>query len=425
MPLPPGPTAPPLAQTARWLFRPIAFMEAARRRHGENFSVRFVGFQSPMVMLSDPEAIRALYTEREHGLPPGRTVALRPVMGARSVLLLEGAEHLARRRLMLPPFHGERMQAYEATVRDVAEREIAGWRPGEPFALHPRMQSITLEVILSAVFGVTDPERRARLRELLPQLLDQSASVGLQVRVLLSRRNGADPFAELRKLLDQIDAVLLAEIAERRADPALDEREDMLSLFTAARFEDGTAMSDQELRDQLVTLLLAGHETTATALAWTVDLLLRHPEAMAQAAESDEYLRAVIQESLRLRPGVPLAGRRLAVDLDVDGLPLPAGTDVTPAIWLTHTRPDLYPEPYAFRPERFLDKPPTTYRWVPFGGGMRRCLRAGLAQLPNRVVLQAILAGAELRAASPRPERVTRRNVTFSPRHGTRVVLAG
>jgi cytochrome P450 len=423
MPLPPGPTAPPLAQTARWLFRPIAFMEAARRRHGANFSVRFVGFQSPMVMLSDPEAIRALYTEREHGLPPGRTVALRPVMGARSVLLLEGAEHLARRKLMLPPFHGERLQAYEATVRDVAEREIAGWRPGEPFALHPRMQSITLEVIMSAVFGVTDPQRRARLRELLPQLLDQSASVGLQVRVLLSRRNGGDPFAELRKLLDEIDAVLLAEIAERRADPALGERQDMLSLFTAARFEDGSAMSDQELRDQLVTLLLAGHETTATALAWTVDLLLRHPDALARAAASEDYLRAVIQESLRLRPVVPLAGRRLAVDLDVDGLHLPAGTDVTPAIWLTHTRPDLYPEPYAFRPERFLDKPPTTYGWVPFGGGVRRCLGAAFAELEMRVVLEALLAGPALRPASARPERVTRRNVTFSPRHGTRVVL--
>jgi cytochrome P450 len=290
------------------------------------------------------------------------------------------------------------------------------------------MQSVTLEVIMSAVFGVTDPERRERLRELLPQLLDDSASVGLQVRVLLSRRNGGDPFAELRKLLDQIDDVLQAEIAERRADPALEERTDMLSLFTAARFEDGTAMSDEELRDQLITLLLAGHETTATALAWTVDLLLRHPAALARltaevADGGEEYLRAVTQESLRLRPVVPLAGRRLAVDLDVDGLHLPAGTDVTPAIWLTHTRPDLYPEPYAFRPERFLDKPPTTYGWIPFGGGVRRCLGAAFAELEMRVVLQAILAGAALRPASPRPERITRRNVTFSPRHGTRVVL--
>src|SRR4051794_17741887 len=184
MPLPPGPTAPPLAQTARWLFRPIAFMEAARRRHGENFSVRFVGFQSPMVMLSDPEAIRALYTEREHGLPPGRTLALRPVMGAQSLLLLEGDEHLARRRLMLPPFHGERMQAYEEVMRDVAEEDIARWPVGRPFALPPRMQGVTLEVILRAVFGVTDAERAGGLREALPQLLSDTASVRLQVRVL-------------------------------------------------------------------------------------------------------------------------------------------------------------------------------------------------------------------------------------------------
>src|SRR3954453_23563609 len=256
MPLPPGPTAPPLAPTARWLFSPIAFMEAARRRHGDNFSVRFVGFQSPMVMLSDPEVIRALYTEREHGLPPGRTVALRPVMGARSLLLLEGAEHLARRRMMLPPFHGERMQAYEDVMRSVAEEEIARWPSGTPFALHPHMQAVTLEVILSAVFGVTDPERRARLRELLPQLLSDTASVGLQVRVLLSRRNGGDPFAELRRLLDRIDALLLDEIAERRADEisaaggppsesdlphgcgrgTLPKREDILALPVAARF---------------------------------------------------------------------------------------------------------------------------------------------------------------------------------------------
>jgi cytochrome P450 len=376
-----------------------------------------------MVMLSDPEVLRALYAERSHGLPPGRTVALQPVMGARSVLLLEGAEHLERRKLMLPPFHGERMQAYEDVVRRVAEAELATWPAAEPFALHARMQAVTLEVIMSAVFGVTDPGRRERLGELLPRLLRDTSSVGLQVRVLLSRRGGSDPFDELRALVAQIDDVLLAEIAERRADPAAGERADILSLLTVARFEDGSAMSDQELRDQLVTLLLAGHETTATGIAWTMDLLLRHPAALAAASESEDYLRAVVWESLRLRPVVPLAGRRLATELRTDTLTLPAGTDVTPAIWLVHTRPDLYPEPYAFRPERFLDKPPSTYGWIPFGGGVRRCLGAAFAELEMRVVLKTILAGPALRAADSRPERLTRRNVTFSPRHGTRVVV--
>jgi len=428
--LPPGPTERPAVQTARWLLRPIAFMESARRRYGDAFSVSFVGFTTPMVMLSHPDAIRALYTEREHGLPPGRTVALRPVMGARSVLLLEGKDHLASRKLMLPPFHGERMQAYESTVRRVAEEEIASWPAGDTFALHPRMQAVTLEVIMSAVFGVTDPARRERLRELLPRLLDDTSSLALQFRVLLARRGvGSDPLEGLAHLVNDIDEVLLAEIAEHRADPAASERDDILSQLTAARFEDGSAMSDSELRDQLVTLLLAGHETTATGLAWTMDLLLRHPAALGRltaevaADEEDAYLRAVIQESLRLRPVVPLAGRRLTKDLESDTLSLPAGTDVTPAIWLTHTRPDLYPEPYAFRPERFLEQAPTTYGWIPYGGGVRRCLGAAFAELEMRVVLKAILRGPSLRSADRKAEHPTRRNVTLSPRNGTRVVV--
>ncbi len=428
--LPPGPTEPPALQTVRWLLRPIAFLESCRRRYGDAFSVSFVGFQKPMVMVSDPDAVRALYSEREHGLPPGRTIALRPVMGPRSVLLLEGSEHLARRKVMLPPFHGERMQAYEETVRRAADAEVESWPTGEAFAVHPRMQALTLEVIMSAVFGVTDAQRRERLRELLPRLLDDTSSVALQFRVLLSRRDrGSDPYAQLRALVSEIDEVLHAEIGERRADPAAAERQDILSLLAEARFEDGEAMSAEELRDQLVTLLLAGHETTATALAWTIDLLARHPAVLARlteevAEQSDRYLRAVISESLRLRPVIPLAGRRLATELRTKSLALPAGTDVTPAIWLTHTRPDLYPEPYAFRPERFLERPPTTYGWIPFGGGVRRCLGAAFAELEMRVVLKAILRSRALRPDGARAERVTRRNVTFSPRHGTRVLAA-
>jgi cytochrome P450 family 135 len=433
---PPGPSEAPAIQTARWLLRPIAFMESCRRRFGDAFSVHFLGFERPMVMLSDPEAVRALYTAHEHGLPPGRSVALLPVMGPGSVLLLEGKEHIARRKLMLPPFHGERMRSYEATVREVTEREIDGWSGnGErPFALHPRMQAITLEVILKAVFGVTDPERDARLHERLPQLLGDTASPALQFRVLLSRRIGrGDPLASLRELIGEIDELLLAEIAERRVDtdPIRPEREDILSLLVAARFEDRSEMSDREVRDQLITLLLAGHETTATALAWTFDLLLRNPAALARltaevdAGEEDSYLRAVISESLRLRPVVPLAGRRLATDLNVDGMSLPAGTDVTPAIWLTHTRPDLYPEPYAFRPERFLEgeggHPINKYGWIPFGGGIRRCLGAAFAEMEMRIVLEAVLQRRALSPASTHAERVTRRNVTFSPRNGTLV----
>jgi cytochrome P450 len=422
--LPAGPSEPPILQTVRWLLRPISFLESCRRRFGDTFSVRFLGFQTPLVMVSDPEAIRALYGNPENGLPPGRAVALLPIVGARSLLLLEGREHLARRRLMLPPFHGERMRAYESTVREVVAREVETWPNGEPFALHPHMQSVTLEVILRAVFGVTDPERGTRLAERLARLLAETASVGLQFGVLLSRRFGApDPLRRLQALRLEIDAMLDVEIAERRADP----REDILSMLVAARFEGGAPMDDAEIRDQLMTLLLAGHETTATGLAWTFDLLVRHPavlERLVAAVDAGEqaYVRAVVTESLRLRPVVPIAGRRLVEPLRVDGDLLPPGTDVTPAIWLAHTRADRYPEPFAFRPERFLDGASATSSWVPFGGGVRRCIGAAFAEMEMRVALAEILRRRRLRTASGSAERVARRNVTFSPAGGTRVI---
>jgi cytochrome P450 len=250
------------------------------------------------------------------------------------------------------------------------------------------------------------------------------------VRVLLFRRlGGPDPLAALNRRLAEVDTLLSAEVAERRADPDLESREDILSMLVAARFQDGEPMSDAELRDQLLTLLLAGHETTATALAWTMDLLLRHPATLERLRSEvdnreEPYLRAVIAESLRLRPVVPLAGRRLREELRVDGFTLPPGTDVTPAIWLTHTRQDLYPAPLEFRPERFLDAAPETYSWIPFGGGVRRCLGASFAEFEMRVVLRETLRRWELRGARRRPEGIARRNVTFSPRRGTPVVVS-
>jgi cytochrome P450 family 135 len=431
MALPPGLPEGPARQTMRWLVRPIALLEESRRRYGDAFSVNFLGFQSPLVMVSHPEVVKALYTERAHGLPPGRELSLRPIVGARSVLLLEGPQHLSRRKLMLPSFHGERMRAYQPIMREAAAREVETWPAETPFAVHPSMQAITLEVILRAVFGVADSGRRTQLAGHLRELLRLTASPGLQMVVLLSRRfNGPDPLARLDTLTAEIDDILLAEIADRRADPVQTaERDDICSLLALARFEDGELMDRREIRDQLMTLLVAGHETTATALAWTLDLLVHHPEALRRLraevdAGEDTYLRAVIAESLRLRPVVPLAGRRLASDLRVDGVDLPAGTDVTPAIWLTHTRGDLYPEPYAFRPERFLNGAPQTYAWIPFGGGIRRCLGAAFAEMEMRVVLAEIVRRRELRPADKKAERVARRNVTFSPRNGTRVVAA-
>jgi cytochrome P450 len=430
VPLPPEPQISPLGQTLRWAFRPIPFMEDCRRRYGDAFSVRFLGFERPMVMISDPEAIKALYREREHGLPPGRNIVLEPILGSTSLLIQEGAEHLSRRRLMLPPFHGERMRSYEATMNEIVEAEIDSWPLQTEFPIHARMQAVTLEVILRVVFGVSSGPRLDRLRGMLSTVLEETTTPGRQVLGLaLQRFGGNGPFARFEGQLREVDELLFAEIAEHRERPDLEEREDILSMLMRAEFEDGSRMEDQELRDQLMTLLLAGHETTATALAWTFDLLLRHPAALARLRDSleageEDYLRATISESLRLRPVIPLAGRRLAKELVADGMTLPAGTDVTPAIWLTHTRADVYPEPFAFRPERFLDAAPDTYAWIPFGGGVRRCLGAAFAELEMRVVLRAIVEGCNLAPARGRPERVGRRNVTLSPRAGTPVIVA-
>jgi cytochrome P450 family 135 len=418
----------PLRQMLSWTLRPLRFLQDSRERLGDSFSVTFPGFERPMVMISDPAAIKALYTERSHGLPPGRNVFLEPLVGPRSLLLLEGADHLAHRRLMLPPFHGERMRGIEPVVSEIVEAELDSWPLGEDFALHPRMQAITLEVILRVVFGVSEGARLRRLRDLLGGLLADTGSTSVQLQALLANRFGGDVWARFADRLQQIDDLLYAEIADHRAKGDLEDRDDILSALVLGRFEDGSAMTDKDLRDQLMTLLLAGHETTATALAWTFDLLLVNPEVLGRLRGSldrgeEDYLRATITESLRLRPVVPIAGRRLATDLVADGLELPAGTDVTPAIWLTHTRADIYPQPFAFRPERFLEEGPDTYAWIPFGGSVRRCIGGAFAEFEMRIVLREVLTRCELRKAGPRPERVTRRNVTLSPKNGTRVVL--
>jgi cytochrome P450 family 135 len=427
--LPPGPSQPAALQTLGLLVRPIAFMERCRRRFGGTFTARLLPSRA-FVFISDPPSLKRLFgADRRNRLNPDRNVLLQPLLGERSLLLMEGAEHLARRRLMLPPFHGERMRAYEQVMREASERELERWPLGEEFPLHPSMQAITLEVILRAVFGVSDPERRDELRAHLIEILAATQSprtlgyASVRLRRLGLYRNTAE-------LVRNTDALLAAEIEERRADPELERREDILSMLVAARFEDGEPMSDVELRDQLMTLLMAGHETTATALAWSFDLLFRNPVAMErsrEAAETDEpaYLDAVAEEALRLRPVVPFIGRELGEPMELGGWELDAGTTAFPAIYLAHTRPDVYEDPYAFRPERFLDGGPETYSWIPFGGGTRRCIGAAFAQFELRVVLSTFLRRAELRPATDRPEPIVRRNVTLAPANGTPAVLVG
>ena len=427
--MPPGPRSA-AATGARWIQNPVELLESCRSRYGDAFTLEFPG-AGRNVFVSDPATIKEIFARdrRGNGMPSSRDLLLKPVMGPRSVLLLEGDEHMRIRKLMLPPFHGERMRAYADVIEAAAEREVGGWAVGEGFALHPSMQSITLEVILSAVFGVSEGERREDLRRRLIAILAAGQSGKAQVLGLALMRLGASgPYRAFERRLTQADDILLAEIAERRRDPALAEREDILSMLVAARFEDGDAMSDGEVRDQLMTLLLAGHETTATALAWTFDLLFRDGERFGRlreeiAAGGDDYLGAVCNEALRVRSVIPAVGRRLAEPLALGEHEVPAGEYVNACIYLIHTRGDVYPEPYAFRPERFLAAPPETYSWIPFGGGTRRCIGAAFAGLEMRIVLRAVLSRVRLEPATRDPEPVARRNITLSPKHGTPAIV--
>ena len=431
--LPPGPSRPAALQTMAWLTRHVPFLEGCRRTYGDAFTLRFSTLD-PLVFISDPGSIKQLFSgDRDNTLPSGRSLTLEPVLGSRSVLLLEGEEHMRRRKLMLPPFHGDRMRAYEDEITQVARAEIATWPRGTRFELRPRMQSITLEVILAAVFGVADGPRHDELRDLLGRVLHQTRRPLASAVATATRPMGRfGPYAPFQRLLDKTDALLGAEIAERRAldeSGDLAEREDILSMLVAARFEDGTGMDDREVRDQLMTLLVAGHETTATALAWAFDFLLHDPEALTRAREAaavgdDVYLDAVGTESQRLRPVITRVGRKLHAPLEAAGLKLPAGTSVMASIYLVHTRPDVYPDPYAFRPERFVGTRPDTFSWLPFGGGVRRCIGAAFAQLEMRVVLREVLLGADLSASEPARERAKLAGITLVPSGGTPVRLA-
>jgi cytochrome P450 len=353
-------------------------------------------------------------------------------MGRNSVLLLDGPEHLRQRKLMLPSFHGERMQRYGALMQEIAEREIARWPVGQPFGLRPRTQAITLEIIMRTVFGIEDAERLARLSERLAAMLDIGMHTGAVAAIAIPpvrKTVGRPLYKRFLRLRAAADAEIYDEIARRRRAQDIGERDDVLSVLLQATDEDGRGMTDQELRDELMTLLVAGHETTATSLAWAFELLLRHPaererlEAEMEAGGETDYLDAVIKETLRIRPVVPGVIRVLTAPVELNGFELPAGTRVAPNIYLTHRRPDVYPEPERFRPERFLDGGPDTYSWIPFGGGIRRCLGASFALYEMQIVIPAILRAVQLRAVQPAPERIRRRAITFVPEHDARVVV--
>jgi cytochrome P450 len=407
--LPPGPRRPAALQTVSWFRGAQAMMRRCHARYGETFTLRIL-HEGTWVMLSNPAHIRQVFAGDPQVLHAGAgNRVLLPVLGPHSVLLLDGRAHMQQRRLLLPPFHGERMRGYEETMREIAAAEIAGWPAQVPYRVRPRMQRVQ------------------RLRHDLRHLLDLLTDPRMLAVPLLLGPERLARFGPFRRLMQQVDDGIRRLIAETRQNGG-EGHASILSLLLEARHEDGAPMSDDEVRDELLTLLVAGHETTANALAWAVERLARHP-AKAERLRGEleegrgEYLEAVIQETLRLRPVISLVARRLAEPVEIGPWRLPPGVTVTPAIYLVHRRPDVYPDPERFEPERFLAQPPGTYTWIPFGGGVRRCLGAAFAQMEMSVVLGELFRRRGVRPSRPEPEPVLRRAITETPRYDAEVVL--
>ncbi len=430
---------PPLLQAAFVTASPYGWMVKRWERYGDVFSSRFPIF-GRVVYVADPALVKEVFAGDPATFHAGEanTLALGDALGDHSLLTLDEDRHMSQRKLLLPPFHGESVRRYVEVMAEATEREVAGWPVGKPFALRPRMQAITLEVILRAVFGVRDGQRMDLFRERIPPL-GETTSVLNWLPFFDRDLGGITPAAKFRRALAAVDELIYAEIADRRAALDAEERDDVLSLLLRARHEDGSPMTDVELRDELLTLLTAGHETTATGLSWAFERLLRTPEVLERLTESlddDEYVDAVVKETLRVRPVVVDVARKLTRDAEVAGWRLPAGTLVLPAIAVVHKRPDLYESPDEFRPERFLDRKrelagtarsqrrgAESYAWIPFGGGVRRCIGASFAQVEMRTVLREVLRRVRLRAPGSKPERGVIRHVTVVPGRGARAVV--
>jgi cytochrome P450 len=443
--LPPGPGTPPLFNLVGLWKRPTACLERLRP-YGKRATIA-VPFQPPFVVLWDPDDIKQLFTASPEAVHPGEGARiLEPILGRHSVILLDEGEHLQQRKLMLPAFHGEKMQRLTGLMTGLTQRELDTWPIGEPFALHPRLQRLTLEIILRAVFGLATGQRLDDLRETLTELLEFSES---PLSILPSVQRVAKHFGRFRRfdqLTRRATELIFEQIAERRAAPG-GEHDDVLAMLLHARHEDESPMSDQEIRDELMTALVAGHETTASQLAWAFELLAHHPQIARRVRDGDEeYLMATIHEIMRCRPVLPNAEPRLTKQpIEIGGVRYPAGVLLLASVYLVHHDPEIYPEPYVFRPERFLfeepqpDDPgaaqlgeagsraggrPGTYTWIPFGGGRRRCLGASFAMQEMKIVLREVLARFEFAPGCPEPEVTGRRSITYSPSRGATLVLA-
>jgi cytochrome P450 len=427
--LPAGPGQPRTIQTIGWWSRPIPFLERCRARYGKRFTVRLLA-TPPFVMLSDPEQIKEVFTAQAEVLHPGEGARiLEPIVGRHSVILLDEGEHLEQRKLILGAFHGERMERLRGLMEEVARSEVDGWPRGERVPLHPRLQALTLEVILRAVFGLEEgDERLDGLRRRLTAILEFGSNPISLLPPLQRLLGGHGPWGRFDELSEETDAILEELIDERRTAGA--PGDDVLTMLLEARHEDGSEMSREEIRDELMTLLVAGHETTASELAWGFARLSHEPRVLERlvaeidGGDGEDYLTATVQETLRRRPVLPQAAPRyVKAPIEVGGWSYPAGVCLVPNAYLVHHDPEIYPDPYSFRPERFLGNPPGTYTWIPFGGGRRRCIGANFALLEMRIVLRTVLEANELIAAGETTEVARRRAITISPAQGAEAVL--
>jgi cytochrome P450 len=429
--LPPGPHLPALVQLAWIWLRPTAAL-LRLRRYGSRATIG-LPFQMPLVVLSDPADIREVLTADPEVLHPGEgSFVLEPLLGRHSVILLDEEAHLEQRRLLLPAFHGERLQALTGQIEELTEAEIAQWPTGTPVALHGRLQRLTLEIILRSVFGLERGARLDALRESVGELLQFTESPLSIVPAVHRVGRWVPILRRFNRVKARADQLIFDEVRERRAaiDAGAEPGIDILSTLLTARHEDGSEMSAQELRDELMTALVAGHETTASALGWALVHLAGEPRIQARLAEEidagtdDAYLNATVYEILRLRPVVPILEPRLVKrPVSIGGVEYRPGVALLASAFLVHHDPDVYPDPFAFRPERFVGVTPGTYTWLPFGGGRRRCVGATFAQIEMRIVLTALLRRFTIHTTRTRPETTARRSITFSPRGRATVIL--
>jgi cytochrome P450 len=409
-------------QALRYLRDPDAFFTAAHDRYGDVFAIRLLG--ESWTVLAHPEATREVFAYGATDLNSGEpNHVLRPVIGTKNLLLMDGDEHIHRRRMVLPSFHGERMRAYETVIRETAAEEIADWPLGVPTATLPRMESLTFSAILRCVFGL---DRQAHLGTLGTALLQMFSWVTAPRRLLVFFLLGPERLMRLpdfRRQMQTIDREIYAEIERRRNAEDLQERQDILSLLIQTHDEDGENLSNTDLRDELTTLLLAGYQNTAATLAWATHELARDQASQERlASEPDTFADAVIKETLRLHPPVPLVVRRLRRPLTIAGHDMPAGTNLCPCALLVHRRADIYPDPLTFQPERWVNKRPTTGEWFPFGGSVRRCVGAAFAQFEARIALEEITRSLHLSTTRTKPEKSRARAVVLTPTHGAEII---